>query len=177
MDKAEINDGFIVQDTNNKLTRIENMLDIRNLKDRKLNLEKNKKIESNKREITDWEFQVLNDKLPRQSLLRDNLLLQLDVNFRFNRTKVANFLKSNGLQGYSRQHIYKIIGPPVFNSTEYTIIAKALTRVDESHLLSLLIAKTAWKIAQTRQLGCAPIALKQSVTLHHRVTPVLLEGT
>ena len=156
------------------------MLDKRiNLKHRAIKFEKYKivKTESHRlcsfeeRKLSSHEIEILNrfDKIN----LRQNLLLELDRYFGFNRTKLANFLKASGLNGYSRSNLYKLIGAPAFNLKEYKIISKALNEIGEPELLTFLISKKALKKASMSRLGSMPFS--KSDTSPSNVTNILEE--
>jgi hypothetical protein len=104
-------------------------------------------------ELNDWEKQVLKDKLPRQRILLRSILFELDIAFGFNRTKLAEFLKTQRLIGYSRPNLYKILGPPMLASKEYEKMNELLTRMGAPHLLRLLIQRKAYRAISEGSLG------------------------
>lgn len=108
-------------------------------------------------ELNDWEFEILDNKLPRQKVLRINILLGLDIEFNFNRTKLAKFLEKENLPGYSRGSLYKILGSPVLRSDEYKAMQIALERIGETTLLNLIVRKSICKIHANGSLGSKPI--------------------
>jgi hypothetical protein len=103
--------------------------------------------------LNDWETQVLKDKLPRQRILLRSILFGLDIAFGFNRTKLAEFLKTQHLIGYSRPNLYKILGPPMLSSQEYEKMNELLTRMGAPHLLRLLLQRKAYRAISEGSLG------------------------
>jgi hypothetical protein len=87
------------------------------------------------------EFEILKNKLPRQKMERVNILLKLDVAFNFNRTSLAEFLERQGLIGYSRANIYKLLGSPVLNSEEYKVLERVCVRIGQSDLVPLIVSR------------------------------------
>jgi hypothetical protein len=106
-------------------------------------------------ELNEWEIQVLKNKLPDQKILRRNILLRLDVALDFNRIKLAQCIAKQGLNGYSRQHLYKILGKPTINSKEYKIMSKAFNRIGNPELLNLIIQRNVYKAITNSSLGCS----------------------
>jgi hypothetical protein len=103
--------------------------------------------------LNEHDLQILRNKLPRQEIQRKNILLELDVAFNFNRTKLAEFLANNGLIGYSRTHLYKILGPPVLRADEYRTMKKVFIRIGKPDLLPLIVSRGVWRNFFTGSLG------------------------
>jgi hypothetical protein len=104
-------------------------------------------------ELNEFELQILRNKLPSQDIQRKNIMLKLDIASNFNRTELARFLAGYGLVGYSRTHLYKILGAPVLRAEEYEIMKKALIRIGEPDLLSLIIQKGLYRLFLSGSLG------------------------
>ena len=139
------------------------MLDKRNLKYNELNLEKYSNLEQKvknydqferiKYKLTEREVQILRNKSHSEQAQRQKILLKLDSEFNYNRTKMAEYLRLYGMHGYGRSHIYKIIGKPVFKAKKFKIISEELSRVGGSDLLLLIVQKNAQKISSKSKLG------------------------
>jgi len=99
------------------------------------------------------ELEILRNKLPREKMKRLNILLKLDVAFNFNRTALAEFLESQGLTGYSRPHLYKMLGNPVVSSEEYKILNRVFVRIGKPELVPLIVSHSAARQFFTGSLG------------------------
>jgi len=104
-------------------------------------------------ELNEFQLRILKDKLPRQEIQRRNLLLELDVAFEFNRTELARFLEGYGLIGYSRSHLYKILGAPVLRAEEHKVLKEVLFRIGEPDLLPLIVRKGVYRSFLSGSLG------------------------
>jgi hypothetical protein len=91
--------------------------------------------------------------MPSARIERINILLRLDVAFNFNRTKLTEFLKSQELIGYSRSHLYKLLGNPVLSSEEYNVLNRVFERIGKTELLPLIISQPVAKKFFTGSLG------------------------
>jgi hypothetical protein len=91
------------------------------------------------------ELEILKNKLPREKMERLNILLKLDVAFDFNRTALAEFLESQGLIGYSRPHLYKMLGNPVLSSEEYRVLNMVFVRIGKPDLVPLIVSSSVAK--------------------------------
>jgi len=82
------------------------------------------------RDLTERELDILRCRsiFPEQLIKRLKLLYQLDREFQFNRSELARYLKSQGLYGYSRRQIVRLIGNPVFNCYEYKQLLKLVEK-------------------------------------------------
>ena len=106
--------------------------------------------------LTDWEIQILRNKLPKQKDKRWNILIRIDVAFQFNRTNAARFLASHNLTGYSRPHLYKLLGPPVLRAKEYEVMKTVFERIGREDLLPYIVARGVARNFFTGSLGSAP---------------------
>ncbi len=111
-------------------------------------------------ELNPWQLDILKNKLPSQAVLRFNVLLALDVFFRFNRTRLAKCLESNCLLGYSRANLYKILGSPVFTPDAYESLFKAFG-TEDSEILGLILARAIYRTISNRQFRNTEIVRKR----------------
>jgi hypothetical protein len=133
------------------------MLDKRNLKHREIDAKKlriDKSFYSLRQfYLTDLEVRILKNKMPAQEERRRNILLRLDERFGFNRKKLAEILAIMGFRGYSRSHLYKILGIPVISSRKYKDVKEMLRQVGGEEILTLLVKKRALKKYSDSKLG------------------------
>ena len=138
------------------------MLDKRKLKYEALNIKKFRIEKSfySLREVylTNLEVRILKNKMPSQEEHRREILLRLDERFGFNRKKFAEILAIMGFRGYSRSHLYKILGPPVINSRKYKDVKETLQQVGGEEILTILVKKKAFKKYSDSKLGGAEIS-------------------
>ena len=98
------------------------------------------------RNLTSREKEVLQNHLPSYQERRIKLLLQLDVEFGFNRLALSRYLISQGLMGYSTRSIERIIGKPVLLKSEYRILKEIfIKRKLDLTFLQLLISKRIYR--------------------------------
>jgi hypothetical protein len=101
--------------------------------------------------------EILQNKMPDELVIRYNILTALDNTFDFNRTKLAQFLREQGLTGYSRQHLYKLLGPPLFNPKAMALLNEAFSKQAEQEAFTLLVLRAQYKRLSALQLGGRPI--------------------
>jgi hypothetical protein len=99
------------------------------------------------------ELEILKNKLPRQKMERVNILLKLDVAFSFNRTRLAEFLRNQGLVGYSRSHLYKMLGNHVVNSVDYAVLKRISLRIGKPEVVPLILSYNVARQFFTGSLG------------------------
>jgi hypothetical protein len=109
--------------------------------------------------INEWQLQILKNKLPCERVFRHNILTSLDIAFEFNRSALARYLAKQGLTGYSRQHLYKLLGNPIVCSKEYVIMKRVFSRIGEPSLLPLMIQKKGYKKINYSALGGSPVTV------------------
>jgi hypothetical protein len=109
--------------------------------------------------LNEWQLQILRNKLHSERVLRYNILSDLDIAFEFNRSALARYLAKQGLTGYSRQHLYKLLGNPIVCSKEYVIMKRVFSRIGEPSLLPLMIQKKGYKKINYSALGGSPVTV------------------
>lgn len=96
--------------------------------------------------LTDRQLDTLKNKYLSGLPKRLSLLLELDIECRFNRRKLSSYLKKHKLYGYSPRQLKRLLGAPILTTTEFKLLNRMVEQGKiDSVLLRLIISKSLYR--------------------------------